>query len=392
MMPAPFSFAVTPQLHFGVGKISVLPAVIKSFGPRVLLITGARSFDSSVHGVKLLNLLKASAISNERYIVDKEPSPFLVDTAVKNFSVSMPDVVVAIGGGSVLDAGKAIAAMLPLNEPVKDYLEGVGTKAAHPGVKIPFIAVPTTSGTGSEATKNAVLSETGAHGYKRSLRHNNFVPNVAILDPELTVSCSPGVTAASGMDAFTQLLESYLSTEANPITDALALEGLRRISISLPLAYHDGTNLDARSNMAMAAYLSGITLANAGLGLVHGFASSIGGYAEIPHGVICSSLMAATNRVTVRKLRVGNISGDSLVKYARVGSMFCDAANKSDEYYIDFLLTLLETWTKQMNIPSLRQQGIRPTDFEKIVTATDNKNNPVALQKEEMLEILESLC
>jgi alcohol dehydrogenase class IV len=383
-----FGFAAIPHLHFGAGKIAVLPAAVKAFGSKMLLITGARSFIASSHGQNLLEQLHSNGIVVERYTIDKEPTPAMIDTAVKKFSHAAPDVVVAIGGGSVLDAGKAIAAMIPLNEPVKDYLEGVGTKPAHPGTKIPFIAVPTTSGTGSEATKNAVLSETGERGYKKSLRHNNFIPNVAIVDPVLTVSCPRSTTAASGMDAFTQLLESYLSTAANPVTDALAFEGLRRASTSLMKAYQDGTNLEARTDMALASYLSGITLANAGLGLVHGFASSIGGYFDIPHGAICSSLMAAANKATVRKLRLKKIDEGALMKYAATGKIFSSLENKSTDYYIDFLLTLIETWTKEMNIPGLAQGGVTSADFEKIVNVTENKNNPAALGREEMMEIL----
>lgn len=383
-----FSFAPTPQLHFGYGKITALATAIRTFGPVVLLITGARSFISSSHYTWLLDELRSKSISFEQYIISGEPGPDVVDTAVKRFSSFSPNVVLAIGGGSVLDAGKAIAAMLPLREPVKNYLEGVGSMD-HPGIKIPFIAVPTTSGTGSEATKNAVLSEVGDSGFKKSLRHNNFVPNVSVIDPALTVSCSPSTTAASGMDAFTQLLESYVSTGANPITDALACEGLKHISNSLRKCYHDGSNVKARTGMALASYLSGITLANAGLGLVHGFASSIGGYFPIAHGVICSSLMAAANKITVRKLRQERDNAEALIKYAIVGRLFAASEDKSSAYYIDSILNTIETWTVEMNIPRLRQGGINATDFNRIIEATDNKNNPINLNSEEMAEILE---
>lgn len=384
-----FAFAPTPQVHFGSGKISMLGALIKPFGQKVLLVTGAKSFASSTYYASLLDGLKLNAISCERYAVSIEPSPKVVDEAVQKFAAFQPSVVVAIGGGSVLDAGKAIAAMLPLREPVKNYLEGVGIKADHPGIKVPFVAVPTTSGTGSEATKNAVLSEVGDAGFKRSLRHNNFVPNVSIIDPALTLSCSPAISAASGMDAFTQLLESYLSTAANSITDALAYEGLKNISNSLRRCYSDGSDLRARSGMSLASYLSGVTLANAGLGLVHGFASGIGGYFPIAHGEICSALMASVNRVTVRKLRMETGDSEALQKYARVGEIFAASENKSDHYYIDILLDTIEKWKIEMNIPTLSRAGIKSSHFKKIIEASDNKNNPVALNKEEMHEALE---
>jgi alcohol dehydrogenase class IV len=312
-----FSFAPTPQLYFGTGKLSLLPGLIKAYGSTALLVTGAHSFTNTDEAQKLFEALKANGIQWQHYIIENEPSPTMIDACVQQFKKSLPSVVVAIGGGSVLDAGKAIAAMLPIGESIKDYLEGVGTKN-HDGTTLPMIAIPTTSGTGSEATKNAVISKVGEGGYKKSLRHNNFIPKVAILDPVLTITCPPNVTAASGMDAFTQLLESYVSTAANPMTDALALEGLTKISKSLLKAWHDGDDMEARSDMALASYLSGITLANAGLGLVHGFASSVGGYFDIPNGVFCSSLMAAANKVTVIELLKINNNSESLKKYAIV--------------------------------------------------------------------------
>jgi alcohol dehydrogenase class IV len=384
-----FGFATTPQLHFGSGKFSTLSSILGSFGKNVLLVTGARSFLTSEFGRTLPDTLRQSGFAFEHYIIPKEPTPEMIDQAVRRFISFHCDVVVAIGGGSVLDAGKAISAMLPLNEPVKDYLEGVGTKAVHPGTKIPFIAIPTTSGTGSEATKNAVLSEIGENGYKKSLRHNNFVPDVALVDPLLTINCPSPITASSGMDAFTQLLESYVSTAANPITDALAVQGLIRVSKSLRKTFEDGSNIEARTDMSLASYLSGITLANAGLGLVHGFASSIGGFFEIQHGVICSSLMHACNRHTVKKLRQQDPNGVALTKYATIGRMFSDVSNKSDDYYIDSLLDLINDWTMAMKIPRLRSGGVLPQHFEKIVAITDNKNNPVKLNKEETMQILE---
>lgn len=386
MIPA-FTFAATPQVYFGSDKIATLPSVIKPYGSSILLVTGARSFISSATGNKLLEQLHVAGYTVEQCIIDREPTPALIDAAVQRAAAhTPPHVVVAIGGGSVLDAGKAIAAMLPLNESVKDYLEGVGTKA-HPGVKIPFIAVPTTAGTGSEATKNAVLSETGENGYKKSLRHNNFVPDVAIIDPKLALGCPPAITAASGMDAFTQLLESYLSTAANPITDALAYEGLKYISASLVPAYKDGSNLPARTAMALAAYLSGITLANAGLGLVHGFASSVGGYFNVSHGVICSTLMASANTITVRKLRTEKNTA-ALAKYTAAGKLFAGTDNRSDDYYIDFLLAHIGHLTRELKIPGLKQSGIASTAFKKIIQASDNKNNPAILNHEEMEEVL----
>ena len=382
-----FSLASTPRLFFGTGKISLLPELIKSFGSKVILVTGEKSFLSSENGSRLLEQLNGLNLSIRHYAIGKEPTPGVVDQAVREFSQVDPHVIVAIGGGSVMDAGKAISAMLPLREPVEDYLEGVGTKM-HPGVKIALVAIPTTAGTGSEATKNAVLSHIGQNGFKKSLRHDHFVPDIAIVDPELTVSGPPNVTAASGMDAFTQLLESYLSTASNPVTDALAFEGLTHISNFLPRAYRDGFDIDARSGMALASFLSGVTLANAGLGVVHGFASSIGGYHDIPHGVICSAMMASANRVTVRKLRDQKGGGHFLTKYSTIGKLFCGETQRSDAYYVDALLTLLDQWSDDMNIPGLQACGVVAEDFGRIVSATDNKKNPARLDADDMLAVL----
>lgn len=366
----------------------MLSDIAQAYGNKVLLVTGAQAFERSPWGASIRQQLDAQGRESLHYRIDGEPTPTMIDDAVRRYAGQGIHVVIAIGGGSVLDAGKAIAAMLPLNEPVKDYLEGVGTRN-HPGSKIPFVAIPTTAGTGSEATKNAVLSEVGEHGYKRSLRHNNFVPDVALIDPALAVTCLPATTAASGMDAFTQLLESYLSTAATPLTDAWALEGLQHVAQALPSAYRQGDNIEARSKMALAAYLSGVTLANAGLGVVHGFASAVGGYVAIPHGVVCSALMAAANRVTVRQLRATGENG-ALLRYAAVGKLFTDQSSRSDGYYIDHLLATIETWASDMQIPRLATYGVTRADLKRIVAGTDNKNNPVKLNGEELAEVLEA--
>ena len=225
---------------------------------------------------KCLIRSESFGIKYHHVVVSGEPSPELIDTTVEKYRNEAVDAIVAIGGGSVLDAGKAISAMLHRTESIKEFLEGVGT-IEHPGTKLPFIALPTTSGTGSEATKNAVISHVGKSGYKKSLRHDNFVPDIAIVDPRFTLSCPQNITAASGMDCFTQLIESYLSDKANEYTDALAWEGLKEIKSSLVQSYMHGNDIQARTGMAFASLTSGICLANAGLGVVHGFASSIGG-------------------------------------------------------------------------------------------------------------------
>jgi alcohol dehydrogenase class IV len=386
-MVKPFQFSRLPQILFGQGRISILPDLIRRYGNSVLIITGGRSFALSGQKQKLSESLKKNGIKSSTITVSGEPSPSIVDDAAVRYRNEKPDVVVAIGGGSVLDAGKAISAMITVPGSVRNYLEIVGT-SDHPGTKIPFIAVPTTSGTGSEATKNAVISEIGISGFKKSLRHDNFVPDIALLDPELTVSCSPELTAASGMDCFTQLVEAYLSDKASDYTDALSAKGIMAVSQSLENAYRNGGDTGARSSMAFASLTSGICLANAGLGVVHGFASSIGGRFDIPHGIICGTLMAVSNEITARKLVHGEGDSSSLHKYARLGELITGESGKSEDYYISWFIDHLHHLTYELKLPGLKEAGMTEESFDEICSSTENKNNPVKLTKEEMIEIL----
>ncbi|HKK41658.1 MAG TPA: iron-containing alcohol dehydrogenase, partial [Bacteroidales bacterium] len=255
-------------------------------------------------------------------------------------------------------------------------------------IKLPFIAVPTTSGTGSEATKNAVISRVGEGGFKKSLRHNNFVPDIALVDPLLTISCPPGITAASGMDCFTQLTESYLSGKASPYTDALAIRGLLRVRDNIMACYLDGNDSEARAGMSFAALTSGICLANAGLGVVHGFASSAGGLYDIPHGLICGTLMAVSNEITVRELRKGHGNTGALAKYAELGKLFLGHEDRTDDYYVDGFIDYLHRLTVELGLPGLKQAGIREKDLPVICRATGSKDNPVTLGQEHLIEIL----
>ena len=299
-------------------------------------------------------------------------------------------MVVAIGGGSVIDAGKAVSAMLPKNETVTHYLEGFQGAGVHDGIKVPFIAVPTTAGTGSEAAKNAVLSQVGPDGFKRSIRHDNFVPDIAIVDPELMVSCPPAVTAACGMDAFVQLLESFVSPNASELTNALALSGLAQVRDCLVAAYQDGKNVAARTGMAYAALMSGITLSHAGLGVVHGFASVLGGFFDIPHGVICGTMIGAATRTNIRYLKDQGGVNPFLEKYARVGAMLeCrEYLPEQRDDHLDFLVRHMDEWQGVFNLPRLGAFSVGFQDIHRIIQHTENKNNPVKLDKDGIKEIL----
>jgi alcohol dehydrogenase class IV len=205
-----FQFSRLPIIYFGPGRFDEVPSIIKRYGSSIILVTGKSSFFNSSQGKKIMGRLRENGITYRHIVVSGEPSPGQIDDFVKDLKYIDWEVVIAVGGGSVIDTGKAISAMMHIDDSVINYLEGVGTKN-HPGTKLPFLAVPTTSGTGSEATKNAVISYVAENGFKRSLRHDNFVPDIAIVDPELTLNCPADITASSGMDCFTQLTEAYLS-------------------------------------------------------------------------------------------------------------------------------------------------------------------------------------
>jgi len=388
-MVKPFNFTKLPGIIFGCGKANELPAIIKGYGTSVVFVTGKNSFLLSGYGQKLLDSFADNKLSYKHVIVPGEPSPGLIDKVVRENSDEKYDLVVAIGGGSVIDAGKAISAMMYKTDSLTDFLEVVGHKE-HPGTKLPFIAVPTTSGTGSEATKNSVISEVGKEGFKRSLRHDNIVPDIALVDPELTLSCSPEITAASGMDCFTQLTEAYLSDKSNQYADALAIEGLKSVKNSLVKSYVDGGNIEARSGMSFAALTSGICLANAGLGVVHGFASSVGGMYNIPHGIVCGTLMAVSNKINVRELRKRNINSAALKKYSVLGEVFLEEKGKTENYYINGFIQYLQDLTTALKLPDLKDLGLEEENIRLICSKTESKNNPVKLSIEDLIEILQS--
>lgn len=387
-MAEPFQLARIPKIIFRPGAIADLPGIVKTYGKKIILVTGKNSFIKSVYADKLISELDALAITYRHITITGEPSPEVVDKAVSDLSNEEFNLVVAIGGGSVLDAAKAISAMMYKSDSLAEFLEEVGVKE-HPGTKLPFIAVPTTSGTGSEATKNAVISRIGINGFKRSLRHDNIVPDVALIDPELTLKCPPDITAASGMDCFTQLTEAYLSNKSSKITDTIALEGIKAIKKSLVRSFKNGNDLEARSGMSLAALCSGICLANAGLGAVHGFATSIGGRYDIPHGIVCGTLMASANDLNIRVLRKNSKNDMALKKYVILGKLFNDEDGKSDDYYIDGFIKYLLGLTNELELTGLKTYGLDEKEIRKICSITEMKNNPVKLSVDDLIEIVQ---
>lgn len=279
--------------------------------------------------------------------------------------------------------------MLTVPDSVMNYLEGFEVKR-HPGTKVPFIAIPTTSGTGSEMTKNAVLREVSSDGFKKSLRHDNFIPNIAIVDPKLTLSCNINMTVACGLDTFTHLIESYLSTNASPITDALALDGIRYFSEGFIQSCLNGHNdLDARICMSYTSMLGGICLANAGLGTVHGFASALGGFSSITHGVVCSTILPPCTKLTIEKLLENK--EDNMIylnKYKLVGEILSGDKASNVEEGCKMLIDELYGFVEDFDIPRLSQYDICEDDFDKIISRTGNKYNPAALSHEDLYDIL----
>ncbi len=391
-MISPFKFASIPQIIFGAGKRNELYNIIPKFGNEVLFVIGGSSLYQSGKWNEMTAMLENKAINFSSISISSEPSPRLIDDTVAKFRNKNLKLIVAIGGGSVIDAGKAVSAMLTKNESIKNYLEGVGNKI-HDGKKIPYIAIPTTSGTGSEATKNAVITEVGPKGFKKSLRHDNLVPNMAIIDPELMISCPQSVSAACGMDAFTQLLESYISSKASLMTDALAFSGMKYLSENILLACSDGaSDVNVRSGMAYGSLMSGITLANAGLGIVHGLASPIGGIFKIPHGVVCGTLLFEATKMNIEILqKLGSKGKLSLRKHAQIGALLSGKyqleESKINEYCMKLIKTL-EKWTNELEIDRLGKYGIEFKDVDKIVERAELKNNPANLSKENIKDIV----
>ena len=375
-----FEFATAGKILAGAGRVAELPGVVAGLGSRVLVCTGA---DPARHD----GLLAGLELPAVMFAVGAEPTVELARACVAAAREHGADVVAAVGGGSVLDLGKAAAMLLGNGGDPLDYLEviGSGRKITRPSV--PCVAVPTTAGTGAEVTANAVLASP-AHGLKASLRSPLMIPRVALVDPELTVSCPPRVTAASGLDALTQCLEPFVSVRANPLTDGLAREGLRRAAAGLRAAYADGSDLGARADMAMCSLLGGIALANAKLGAVHGLAGVIGGTADVPHGMACAALLAPVVEANVRALRSGQPGAPALDRYTEAARLLTGSPAAS----IDDGLTWIRETVSQLAVPGLAAFGIGPQHVDdvaaKAARSSSMQGNPVGLTRSDLRAIV----
>ncbi|GLW30599.1 alcohol dehydrogenase [Actinoplanes regularis] len=375
-----FGFATATSVLFGPGRAAELPDLVGGLGARPFVCTGARP-------------------DRHAELIDRLPSPYRIwqvagepavddaRDAVAAARAHGADVVVAVGGGSVLDLGKAVAALLGNGTDPLDHLEIVGRGRPITRPSVPFVAVPTTSGTGAEVTANAVLTVPEA-GLKASLRGPQLLPRVALVDPLLTLGCPPAVTASSGLDALTQCLEPFVSVYANPVSDGLAREGLRRAGRALRRACADGSDVEARTDMALCSLLGGMSLANAKLGAVHGFAGVVGGMVAVPHGVACAALLAPVVEANVRALRARDAAAPALERFAEAARLLTGRPEATVE---DGLAWLRET-VSLLGVRGLDAYGLAARSSDEIVAkaagSSSMRGNPIALSPAELHAVL----
>jgi alcohol dehydrogenase len=394
---ADFAIGRLPRITFGAGRLADVPAIVAGHGSRVLLVTGGHSFNASPRRAELeQGLAEAGVTLVGSTTVTGEPGVADVADPVERFSDARIDVVLGIGGGAALDTAKAIAGLLRTGTTLMDHLEGVGLGVPYPGPAVPVVAVPTTAGTGSEATRNAVITERGPQGFKRSFRDETMVPADAVIDPDLLAPAPRSLIAANGLDALTQLLEAYTSQRATAFTDALARDGMVAARDGL-VPWHsdpDGPAAPAaRSRMAYAALLSGVCLANAGLGAVHGLASPLGAQLPIPHGMACGAVLWQVIGSNIAALTERDPQSAALAKYADAGRLLSGLPSETDEATArEALVATLRTWVEQLGVPGLSAFEMRPEHIPAIVAdspGSSMRTNPVALSDAELTSILE---
>lgn len=377
-----FEFATATRIVFGEGRLREVGAITAALGTRALVAEGA-----SGRADALVALLRAAGVATTRLTVAGEPTTALAEAGVEQARRARCDVVVALGGGSVIDAGKAVAALLTNPGVLRDYLEVVGAGTPLTERAAPSVAIPTTAGTGAEVTRNAVLAAE-AERVKVSLRSPLMLPTVALIDPELTYGLPPELTASTGLDALTQCIEPFVTPQANPLTDAVAREGMRRAAGALRRAYHDGADVEARRDMAVASLCGGLALANAKLGAVHGFAAPLGGRFPVPHGVACARLLAPATEVNVRALRERDPASPALPRYAEVARLLTGRAEAEPEDAAAWLRRLIE----ELRVPPLSAFGVAAADAPALAAkarvASSMQGNPVVLTDDELTEIL----
>jgi len=396
--PVPaFAIGRLPRITFGAGVFAEVPTIVAGHGSRVLLVTGGHSFNQSPRRAELergladagVTLVGSTAVSGEPGVAD-------VSDPVDRFSDAQIDVVLGVGGGAVMDTAKAIAGLLKTGTTLMDHLEGVGLGVPYPGPAVPVVAVPTTAGTGSEATRNAVITERGPQGFKRSFRDETMVPADAVVDPDLLATAPRSLIAANGLDALTQLLEAYTSQRATAFTDALARGGMEAARDGLVPWYSDPEGpgaAAARSRMAYAALLSGVCLANAGLGAVHGLASPLGAQLPIPHGMACGAVLWQVISTNIAALTDRDPRSPALGKYADAGRTLAGLpSDADDETARAALVETLRAWVEQLQVPGLSAFEMRRGHIPVVVAdspGSSMRTNPIALSDAELTSILE---
>lgn len=377
-----FEFATAGRIVFGRGVAAQAGAITRTLGRRALVVTGSCPDRADF----LKALLSAAGVGCEVFSIAGEPAVEEVRLGAVRAREMGAEVVLGIGGGSAVDAAKAVAALATQPEDVMHYLELVGGGQPLDAPPLPVMAMPTTAGTGAEVTRNAVLASP-THGVKASLRHARMLPRVALVDPALAVGCPPTVTAASGMDALTQCLEALVSCRAQAMTDVLCMEGIRRAVRSLERAVADGGDLEAREDMAMAALLSGMALANAGLGAVHGFAAPVGGRFHAPHGAVCAALLTPVWEVNLELVMTAGTEAQR-ARFATAAALLTGRAGSRPEEALPVLAGL----ARRLAVPGLSAHGIREEHLEDLASraaqASSMKGNPVRVPHEALLRML----
>ena len=376
-------FSTSNRIIFGFGEFRKISDLIKDWGHRAFIIRG----NNPTYGKEFFEIIEGLDLEITYYKVDKEPDISLLSSAVKLARDNKCEFVIGFGGGSVIDTGKAVSALLNNDGDLMDYLEVVGKGLPQKNISKPYLAIPSTAGTGSEVTRNAVI-DVSDKKVKVSMRNAYMLPKIALVDPELTLELPPHITATTGMDAFVQVIEPYVCNSPNPMVDMFCRDAIPRAAANLLKAFQEGSNINARENMAWVSLMGGLSLANAKLGAVHGFAGPIGGMFHAHHGAICASLLPAVMQVNIENLKKTDQESSSLKRYREIAVWLTNDLKADVDDGIQFIGTLC----KNLKIPRLREIGITEKDFPSIVEKSKNsssmKGNPVQLPDEELMRIL----
>lgn len=384
LMSTQFEFATATRILFGEGKRKELAPAVAAFGKRCLIVTGANSGRAAF----LAEGLKSRGVGCHFFTVAAEPSIHRVEEGRLMAAEFQAEAIVSIGGGSAIDCGKAIAILATNGGELLDYLEVIGRAKAFEKPPLPFAAVPTTAGTGTEVTRNAVLSSP-EHRVKVSLRSPLMLPRLAVIDPELTYGLPPELTASTGMDALTQLIEPFLSIRANPMTDAICREGLAKVTQALHRVVQNPGDHSARKVMSLCSFFGGLALANAGLGAVHGFAAAIGGMFAASHGAVCAALLLPVLEANHAALTEREPRNPVLQRFDELGRLFGEDGNFTFHHATEVLRSL----SGASRIPGLSQWGISARDIPEICAkakaASSMKANPIILTEGELAKVLD---